>query len=962
MLTTKTRAAAWCAFLLSGLLAGFGCGTPPAQENVPQDSVLLQQGQDFLQGAQKSAGLDAAHGFAARTALQDDLQLNVRYDHLYRGVKIWGGDVIVHSAARGSFITGNIGGPIDLDVTPSLTARDIRSLIDSDLQPKGPYAQTPDVELVIYPREMKQVRATPMRGLGGELNAEDIGLVVVGHVLAYHAHAALENGTGETSHTDYLFDAHSGAILKKWDSLQTVAATGTGNSEYSGSVSIGTNTVTSGCELRDVARAMNSATYTLNHGTSGTGSIFTDADNTWGDGANYTSGGSTTSANGQTAGVDAHFGIAKTYDYYKNVHGRNGIDNANTATYNRVHYSSSYDNAFWDDTCFCMTYGDGSAFKVLTAIDVAGHEMTHGVTSRTAGLVYSGESGGLNESTSDIHGTMVEFYSRGGSGSTIGNTGGTWTIGEQLSSTPLRYMYKPSKDGSSPDAWSSSIGNLDVHYSSGPMNRAFYFLSQGSSSTAGSDFYSTYLPGGMTGVGNDHAARIGYRALTVYMTSSTNYAAARTAFLNAASDLYGGTTSADYAAVQNAFAAINVGSPAGGGGNNFSISASPSSVSVAQGGSATSNISTAVTSGSAESITLSASGVPSGASASFSTNPITAGGSSTLTLSSGTAAGGTYTVTITGTAASATHTTTVSWTINAAGGTGITNGTFETGSLSPWTSAGTASIVGSGAHGGTYAAQVGSTVPTNGDSSISQTFTAPSGGGSLSGYYKVVCPDSLTYDWATATLTDNTTATTTTVVAKVCSNTGAWVNFTAAVTGGHSYTLTLVSHDDNYAGDPTYTLYDDITIVAGPPPSSIANGTFETGSLSPWTSAGTTSIVSTGAHGGTYAARLGSTVPTNGDSSISQTFTTPSTASSLSFWYKMTCPDTVTYDWATATLKNNATGATTTVLAQVCTTNAWTQVTASVSANTSYTLTLVSHDDNYSADPSYTLYDDVTVQ
>ena len=560
------RAAAWYGLLLSGLLAALGCGTPLPQESVPQDATLLQQNYDFLQSAQKSAALDASHGFAARDAAQDELQLNVRYDHLYRGVKIWGGDLVVHTSARGSFITGDLRGPADLDVRPSLTAREARALVDFDLKPVGPYKQAPDVELVVYPRTEAQVRAVPMRGPGGELNAEDVEHVVVGYTLAYHVHAELENGTGETSHTDYLFDAHSGAIIQKWDSLQTAAATGTGNSEYSGSVSLGTNSITGGWELRDVARSMNFATYNLNHGTSGTGTIYTDADNTWGDGANYVSGGSTTSANGQTAGVDAHFGIAKTFDYYKNVHGRNGIDNAGRATYNRVHYSSNYDNAFWDDTCFCMTYGDGSSFKVLTAIDVAGHEMTHGVTSRTAGLVYSGESGGLNEATSDIHGTMVEFYSRGGSGSTIGNTGGTWTIGEQLATNPLRYMYKPSKDGTSPNAWSSGIGNLDVHYSSGPMNRAFYFLSQGSSATSTSDFYSSYLPNGMTGVGNDHAARIAYRALTVYMTSNTNYAGARTAFLNSASDLYGGTAGADYAAVENAFGGINVGAIHGGGG------------------------------------------------------------------------------------------------------------------------------------------------------------------------------------------------------------------------------------------------------------------------------------------------------------------------------------------------------------------------------------------------------------
>ena len=129
-----------------------------------------------------------------------------------------------------------------------------------------------------------------------------------------------------------------------------------------------------------------------------------------------------------------------------------------------MHFATSFDNAFWDDGCFCMTYGDGNMFKVLTSLDVAGHEMTHGVTANTAKLVYRGESGGLNESMSDIHGTMVEFYARGAGGTTIGDTGGNFLIGDQLSTPPLRYMNKPSKDGKSPDAWKSTLGSLDVHY------------------------------------------------------------------------------------------------------------------------------------------------------------------------------------------------------------------------------------------------------------------------------------------------------------------------------------------------------------------------------------------------------------------------------------------------------------------------------------------------------------------
>jgi hypothetical protein len=145
--------------------------------------------------------------------------------------------------------------------------------------------------------------------------------------------------------------------------------------------------------------------------------------------------------------------------------------------------------------------------------------------------------------------------------------------------------------------------------------------------------------------------------------------------------------------------------------------------------------------------------------------------------------------------------------------------------------------------------------------------------------------------------------------------------------------------------------------------SRIVNGGFETGSFSGWTASGAaTSIVSSGAHSGTYAARAGSASPTNGDSNIAQTFTVPSGDATLAFWYNVTCPDTVTYDWAAATLKNDTTGTTSTVLTKTCVSSSgWRQVTASVVAGDSYTLTLTSHDDNYPADPTYTLFDDVGV-
>jgi Zn-dependent metalloprotease len=206
-----------------------------------------------------------------------------------------------------------------------------------------------------------------------------------------------------------------------------------------------------------------------------------------------------------------------------------------------------------------MTYGDGdSNTHPLTSLDVAGHEMSHGVTANTAGLDYSGESGGLNEATSDIMGTGVEFYANNSTDV------GDYLIGEKIDingdGSPLRYMDQPSKDGGSADYWSSSVGDLDVHYSSGVANHFFYLLSEGSGSKTinGVSYDSpTYDGSTVTGIGRAEALQIWYKALTEYFTSTTDYSGARSGTLSAAADLYG-SGSTEYNAVAAAWNAVNV--------------------------------------------------------------------------------------------------------------------------------------------------------------------------------------------------------------------------------------------------------------------------------------------------------------------------------------------------------------------------------------------------------------------
>jgi Zn-dependent metalloprotease len=474
-----------------------------------------------------------ADAFVARDVIVDaDGAEHVRFDRTHRGLPVIGGDIVVHSGARGAYRSAS---------------QSLREALHVDTQ-----ARYDDAAAIQYAQSL--FTGTPDAAPRAQLAVYARGAQPV---LAYDVTLSGTSAEGTPSVLHHIVDANTLQLLDRYDEVMTSASAGTGDTLLSGAVAITTDSVsTGGFAMRDPNRSSNYTTNMANR-QFGQGQIYTDADNTWG---NFST------SDVATIGADAHYGMELTWDYYKTVHGRNGIDGAGKTTYSRTHYGRRYVNAFWSDSCFCMTYGDGdgTTYLPLVAIDVAGHEMSHGVTAATAKLIYSGESGGLNEGNSDIFGTMVEYFANNAKNPPnylIGERIYKANNGVPVPTTALRYMFKPSLDGVSPDCYSSNIGSLDVHYSSGVANHFYYLLAEGAVVPAGFSLTPGQLVcNGNTavgGVGRNAASKIWYRALTVYMTSNTNYAAARAATLSAAADLYG-AGSAQYNAVAATWSAVSV--------------------------------------------------------------------------------------------------------------------------------------------------------------------------------------------------------------------------------------------------------------------------------------------------------------------------------------------------------------------------------------------------------------------
>ncbi len=446
--------------------------------------------------------------FAVQNVEKDGSSQIVRLQQEVDGVPVFG-SVVVGNVAKDGTLKAIVNDAINVKGKPGLAKKATLSekkaikLYQKAIK-ASKFEVAPKAELVIYP-------------------------VKDDAVYAYKVTSTVLAGK-EPSRWTYFIDANSGKVLNKFDQL----AHATGTTVLGTSATFNTTLSGSTYYLQDTTRGKGVYTYDAKNRTSLPGTLWADADNVF-------------NATYDRAAVSAHVNAAKTYDFYKNTYGRNSFDNAGARLNSTVHYSTNYNNAFWDGTKMVYGDGDGTTFVALSgALDVVAHELTHAVTEYTAGLVYQNESGAINEAVSDIMGTVAEY--------TVGSNF-DWLVGEDIytpgvSGDALRSMSNPAAYGD-PDHYSKRYtgtqDNGGVHTNSGIVNKAAYLLGNGGT------FYNVSV----TGIGVPKLGAIYYRALNVYLTPNSNFSSLRAAVVQSAKDLYG-STSAEATAAAKSFDAVGV--------------------------------------------------------------------------------------------------------------------------------------------------------------------------------------------------------------------------------------------------------------------------------------------------------------------------------------------------------------------------------------------------------------------
>ncbi|PHS10773.1 MAG: peptidase M4 [Kordia sp.] len=507
-----------------------------------------------------------------RSSVDKNGVLHQRYQQFYNGVKVEFGMLITHSKNNNvSTVNGELYDTKGISVVPTMSKETAfnhaKNYINAErylwedadqarimdyIKPTGELIVFPNVSTgEVYLAYKFDIYATkPIKRNEVYVNAHT-GHVLYENPIIKHANRLVSNNEMK-QYADKLEEA-------------IFMASGTAATRYSGSRPVETTFSGGNYVLRDASRGNGINTYNCQTTNTYQTTNFIDNDNNW------TSGEHNNAAKDNGA-LDAHWGAEVTFDFWKNIFGRNSYDDANAVINSYVHYDddgtgAGYDNAFWNGSA--MTYGDGNGFDILTSLDVCGHEIGHAICTYTANLAYQNQSGGMNEGFSDIWGACIEHYGRTGAltGTPVDDV---WKIGEDLAFNPLRSMSNPLSRGN-PDtylgtSWTTTgdegvciptqgNDNCGVHNNSGVLNHWFYILTAGKSGTNNAPSPDTY---NVTGIGMVKSTEIAYFTERDYLTANSTYLDARNASIAVASSLYC-ASSPEVISVTNAWYAVNVG-------------------------------------------------------------------------------------------------------------------------------------------------------------------------------------------------------------------------------------------------------------------------------------------------------------------------------------------------------------------------------------------------------------------
>lgn len=501
-----------------------------------RDDVNIEPGQIFT-GYKEIFGLGSYDEMKLVRTKSDDLGMHHdRYQQFHKGYRVIGSEMIVHSkngrtqSVNGRPVSG-ISSPAMQLISESQALSiamsafgNVRFLWQEAAMEAELKNSAGDAEATYFPKgELVWVSDT----LNGKRDATS-------YRLCWQFDIRVTGASGDSK--SIFVDAASGLVINEYP-ISYNCDPGTGTTTWYGTQNITSDASGSDFILHDDCTSSHDYNiYTHNFSNGSTSTEYVDGDNSW------------TSSNDRD-GVTTHWCVHRTLDYFSGVHSQNSWDDAgsNVYAYNNG-FGSFTANACWGCDGNAMTFGEGSTTDAgddWNSMDIVGHEFTHGVTQASAGLIYSYESGALNESFSDIFGTVIEEWTGAGTFD--------WLIAEEAEGA-IRDMSDPN-DFNDPDTYEGDnwvFGNA-VHTNSGVQNFFFYLLCEGGSGT--NDNNKSYS---VSGIGIDDAADIAYRALTVYLFPSSNYLDAREAWIRAANDLFG-SCSSEAIAVGNAWYAVGVG-------------------------------------------------------------------------------------------------------------------------------------------------------------------------------------------------------------------------------------------------------------------------------------------------------------------------------------------------------------------------------------------------------------------